>query len=610
MQTANPSSSIRRITPVPSVVDDLAGGLSALSSEDTGGTAWRRNMLALYRYLRRDMRDAREQREKLYPETWERHVIRTVPFVWSLSRELATAYVRRPTRAYYAETDTTRTRIEDAAFLRRIERLNRESRIDRTIRHAHRQLVAMNNSTIWVWPNPDTGGVTYVIIPPHEQRVIPKHPFSLSERDVAVWRFRVAVPKPDVVGQYTWAVGQVTPTQAVWVSGDLEGKGIWVDDGSNPFGEIPVVMLRGTDPGPGEWWAPCPEDILDAQRAINHDITDVGHIARLQGYGQPVWKGGGPKDHQQPLGPETAVAVPPDGDFDFKSPDAAIDEYLNQNSKYMEWSVAMNSLNPASFMKSPGITALAKQVELNDRESFREEHLEILQQAEQRLYDLTRKAVNWIHYRPMLPDAVVEVQHHVASVPADPLHSSQALTGDLANGQTSRVKARAKLDGVSLEEARKRVEEDLAETAEQNKRFGITPASTAGSATMTTPPEDGKSTDVMPPEDGAETSTPPPMDAPDVPDGPPALNAGGEVQKAALNGAQVAELRGTIQAVADGLLPAASARAVILASYPVSPADVDAMLAPLEGFVSKKPSPPNMGAPSVHQEQADVGADA
>lgn len=589
-----------RLTAYPSVVDDLAGGLSSLASEDSGGTNWRRNMLALYRYLRRDMRDARDQREKLYPKTWESHVIRTVPFTWSLARELATAYVRRPSRQWYSETERGRTLIDDAAFAARIGRIYREARVDRSLRHAHRQLVAMNNATIWVWPNSTTGGVSLVLIPPHEQRVIPRHSFSLDERDVAVWRFRVPVPKQDAVGQYTWAVGQVTPTQAIWVSGDLEGRGIWVEDGSNPFGEIPVVMLRGTDPGPGEWWAPCPEDILDAQRAINHDITDVGHIARLQGYGQPVWKGGGEKVREQPLGPETAVAVPPDGDFSFAAAQPELDAYLNQNDKYMQWSVAMNSLNPASFMKSPGITALAKQVELNDRESFREEHLEILQQAEQRLYNLVAKAVNYQRDGVVLPEAIVEVQYHVASVPADPLHASQALTGDLQNGQTSRVRARMKLDGISYAEAEKRVEEDLAETARQNARYGIGDAVVGTTTATTPPPADGSETTTPDPvesgpmEGEEPTMTPPPAGASSPADGgPPKLKTvGADVQKEALNGAQVTALQGIVQAVADGLMPSGTARAVILAAYPISPADVDAMLSPLEGFESKKPAPP------------------
>lgn len=568
-----------QIQSTPAVIDDLVGGIPQTSEDQTGAKRWRDEQRALYQYLRRDMRRAREERERLYPQTHDSHVIRTVPFVWSLARELATAYVRRPSRLWYRETETARERIEDPGFLRRIERLYRDARVDRTMRHAHRQLVALNNATIWVWPKPETGAFDLVLIPPHDQRVIPRHPFSLDPRDVAVWRFRVAVPVQDAPNSYVWAVGQVTSEQAVWVSGPLAGKGIWVDDGSNPFGEIPVVMLRGTDPGPGEWWGPSPRDILDAQDAINHDVTDVGHIARLQGYGQPVWKGGGPKVAEQPLGPETAIAVPADGDFTFASASPELDAYLNQNDKYMNWSVAMNSLNPASFMKSPGITALAKQVELNDRESFREEHLEILQQAEQRLYDLARLCVNWQRETEVLPPAAVEVQYHVASVPADPLHASQALTNDLANGQTSRYRARARLDGISLDEAKRRVDEDMAETLEQNARMGLsTPAPTGG----------GESSTATPSEPAEVTTT----------DGaPPALDAEGDVQRAALNGAQVTALQGLVQSVADGLLPAGSARAVILASFPVAPAVVDAMLAPLATF-TPRPAAPSPFAPA------------
>jgi len=69
-------------------------GDSSGSDDQTGGQRWRNDMRELYRYLRRDMRDALTQQKQLYPKNWESHVLRTVPFVWALARELATAYVR------------------------------------------------------------------------------------------------------------------------------------------------------------------------------------------------------------------------------------------------------------------------------------------------------------------------------------------------------------------------------------------------------------------------------------------------------------------------------------------------------------------------------------
>ena len=73
-----------------------------------------------------------------------------------------------------------------------------------------------------------------------------------------------------------------------------------------------------------------------------------------------------------------------------------------------------------------------------------------------------------------------------------------------------------------------------------------------------------------------------------------AVSAGSDVQKQALNGAQVAELRTVIDAVAQGLIPAATAKAIILAAYPLDVASVDAMLSPLDGFVPRAAAPASL----------------
>ena len=536
----------------------------------TGGTRWRDIMRALHEYLRRDMRDARTQEERLYPRNHDKHVIRTVPFVWALARELATAYIQEPGRRWTTPDgeplpDATQ-RLIAAEYVR--------ARVNRVMRNAHRQLVALNNATVWVWPHLATGGVTLQLIPPHEQEVLMLMPFGLAEDDAAAWRFRVPLPMPPDPQMYSWAVGEVTHSKATWLdaTGDLKGRGLYTTDGVNPWGIIPVAHLRGTEPGPGEWWAPAPEDILDAQRAINHDLTDVGTVARLQAFGQPVFKGAGPKDMELPMGPETAIIVSPEGDFSFAQADPKLDGYVQQNREYSSAVIGMNGLNPATFTKSTGITAVAKQMELIDRESYRKEHLEILRAAEQRIYDVIRAQVNWMRGGlEVFPPALVEVEYREPIMPIDPLHDAQALQLQIAMGLTSSARARALRDGTSVEEAQRKIDEER----------GDTPVPEVGDQTTTPALADGN--------DGA----------------PPALDAEGDVQRAALNGAQVTALQGLVQAVADGVLPAGSARAVILASFPVDASTVDQMLAPLATFTPRPAAP----APAPFGARPTVSAD-
>lgn len=582
----------------------LTTGPLGPNESQTGGHRWREHIRELHAYLRRDMRDALAQEKSLYPLNWSKHVLRTVPFVWALARELATAYVQEPGRRW---TDKAGKPLADD-LQRIIAAEYKRARVNRVMRNAHRQLVALNNATIWVWPDPRSSGCTLQLIAPHEQEVQMGTPFGLSEDDALAWRFRVPLPVASDPLMFTWAIAEITtereddegkvhPARAVWseAAGKLKGRGLYVQDGANPFliggrSMIPVAMLRGSEPGPGEWWSPAPEDLLDAQRAINHDLTDVGTVARLQAFAQPVMKSDNPKDIEQPTGPETAVHVGPTGDYTFAQANPMLDGYVQQNKEYASAVIGMNGLSPATFTKSTGITAVAKQMELIDRESYRREHMEILRAAEQRVYDIMRAEINWMRGGvEVWPEALVEVEYREPVMPVDPLHDAQALALFIALKQTDERKARALRDGVSVEEAALRI---LEEDAWRKKHgFAVPTAGGTAAPTETPVPSESEETQTDAPEEG---------DAEDVASAAPvALQVtGADVQKEALNGAQVTALQGIVQAVADGTLPTGTARAVILAAYPIAPADVDAMLDPLAGFVGKTTAPQPFGAPA------------
>lgn len=530
-----------------------------------------RDARALYDYLRRDMSDSDEQRKALYPVNWRLHVPRYLPGIYAFARETATSYLQRPSRSWKrpdgtALPDATVAMLEDA-----YSRL----RVNSVMLQHDRELAVLNNATIWVQPNFRTGLAELVCTPIHDQDVEMSTPYAREEDDAAVWRYLVPIPVKGAMQPSTLpAVAYVTTKEAYWESAPstIEGKGIWVEepteDGKypNPFGTIPVVLSRGTPPAPGRWWSPLNLDLLAMQRALNHDATDIGFIARMQGFGQPYTKGlSGGSEKEIRLGPENVIGLPQDGDFGFASANPKLADYQAAVSEYLAQTVAMNGLNPATFLKSSGITALAKQVELMDREVYRRERVEILQRAEQRLYDVLRAVVNWQRGADVWPEAVVSLEYRQPIMPADPLHHVQALERNVAMGQQGRVRARSILDGVTMDEALRRIEEDR--DYDTRAGFGAVNVELA---------------------DGTA----------DVPDttasaAPPALDVapGSDVQRQALNGAQVAELAALIAQVATRQMPAQSARAIILAAYPLDAASVDAMIAPLAAFVPSQTQP-------------------
>jgi hypothetical protein len=433
-----------------------------------GGAEWRERSKILYRYLVRDMQDARDQRAALYPKTHSSHVLRPVPLVYRLAVELASLYRRPPARRW---VDPTTGEPLDEEISRRISRLYEGARVDRAMLHAQRMAVATGNAPIMVWPMQanEVRGVRLLVLPPHLCEVHLTDALSDDEKDVAAMWARMPTDRDGATGRVLYAIATMTPETGTWDAsqGDGDPAGLWHEAGINPIGKIPLVMVRRSTPGVGEFWASVPEDVLASQRAAIHDLTDIGQFARMQGYSQPVMKGGAPQA-QMELGPETAVHVPDDGDFKYASPSPDLDGNQRQIERYLEIVVALNGGTPDSVMRSKGITALAKMVERADREQERQDWIEEFKRAEQRTYGLIRRWVNWQRGAEVLPPARVEIEYRDAWLPADPLHQAQARDLAYAHGTSSPVRDVAREQGLTHEEATAYVEGNRAEVTAAN----------------------------------------------------------------------------------------------------------------------------------------------
>lgn len=438
-----------------------------LADDDrAGGDRWRELIRVLFQYLRRDMRDARDQRELFYPRTHFNHIHKTVPLIFRIARELATLYVRSPTREYVGGGVTDQVQ-------ERIDAVMRDASLDSTLRTAQEQLVAMAQSTIWVWPVPQTGGVRLMTPPPHDQAVEMADPTSSSEADVAAWWLRLPVGEDAITGICSYATAKITPDTAIWVDGpaDMRGKGVWAEDGSNPIGLIPAIRLKGANPAPGEFWCPVPEDLLDAQRGVNHMMTDLALTARMQAHGQPVVKGiSNVAASEMELGPESIIGLADtDGDFNFVQANADLSGYQGVLDHYLRAVISTNGLNPATVIKSTAITALGKQLEILDREVERKRQVVEFQRAERMIYETSRAWVNWLRNTELLPEARVEVTYRDHPMPADPLHEAQAVKMLIEMGLTSPARHLAKMEGISLEAAKQLVGEIETELTPQDR---------------------------------------------------------------------------------------------------------------------------------------------
>jgi hypothetical protein len=142
--------------------------------------------------------------------------------------------------------------------------------------------------------------------------------------------------------------------------------------------------------------------------------------------------------------------------------------------------VALNGLSPSSVLKSSAITALAKRLEMLDRDTERRRMVQEMGRCESRLYKIIRAWVNWQRGVEVLPEAKVEVSYREPALVVDALHEQQAASLRIQQGISTSAQELARIEGISLLEARQRVEQNRLEQIELEELGGRSPQLAAG----------------------------------------------------------------------------------------------------------------------------------
>lgn len=451
-----------------------------------GGPHWRAVSGAIYARLRGSIVDTIQLLQDSYGEGWQDYAPRPAGYVSWMGRQHATAYAEPPTIRYLNPDSPTRDPHGDEV-VRLITSYRTEARIEEALEAAQEETVTCGNAVVWMMPvirrDPELGTEVLTVearaIPAYQQTVaMGERPGSLDECDVAAWQVELPVPGGTAAfGQF--GLAEVTPTSAVWKSAPgekLNGEPIWpraqrpgVDgaDGvvspTNPLGEVPAVVLRWSVPRPGDFWSLSREELLWQARAIDKAYTDAGQIVNMQGFGQ--WKGrnlgaGGAKIKFGP-GVIADLGTDPNASLENEAPKPDLAGGIASLEAYLRVAVASQDGNPASLIRSTAITAMGKQLEIADRDALRRRLLKLLARAEQRLYDLMRRWLRHLVGVDVLPPAILVIEYPPPVVPVDPLHEVQTNERLLALGQTNPYKLYARKERVSLEQARKDVDENI-----------------------------------------------------------------------------------------------------------------------------------------------------
>lgn len=570
-----------------------------------GSDAWRDDSRALYSILRGSVEDSLQFLRETFRNSWAEYVLRPVGFVEWLAEQHATLYPQDARIRYRHRATGKYVSDEQAAINLRIRR---ESGHRAAFQSTTEEAIVCGNGTAWLRPlvrNKKFLGVRWMSMPVHTQAVdLGDMPETSEEQDVAQWwmSYPVKGSYEARIGMPKYGIARFTKEGAVWDQvhdGNLRGKPIWPMPAKGWIDDIPAVVIRRQPAArPGEFWARTRQVLLAQNRAVDLGQTDMADVVHMQGHGQ--WIGEGMTPEQAAvvkMGPKRIALTPQGAKLDAKSPGADFEGMRETAESYLAMALATNTVNADALFKDGSITALAKEVALWDRDEKRRVLVDTCAVAEQRAYDLTRA-----YYRAFnggidsLPDCIVEVDFPRREAPRDPLHKMQEAGWRIALGWGTPASELVRFEkGTrSIADVETEIDENRKKTVAQIGYMPQPPGLSAGAGMPATPSDSADAASAKPPAQVVQGA------AAGQPAKPPALATGGateDVAKTALNGAQVTALLEAIALVAERKLPAAAAREVILASFPIDPTQVDKMLGALKTFEPAKEEAPAAAAP-------------
>ena len=406
---------------------------------------------------------------RLYANT--KMEVRAIPFVERYVAELAGLYGRPLLRSFPGLDETQARQLLD---------VYRASGVDRSMAKVERALWTQNTVLLVVLPN----GVGRV-------RVVPILPWQVTQIDVADpidaadpanWsRLVASVPASVNNGQVVMGELEISETVARRQVGG-SWRGLYNDEGSNPFGSLPVVAMHRTDPIQGRWCAPVNEAVLNLQISLSLQNSDNDLIVKECAYPQRVLEGATLRQQFEEiaLGPDKVLAIMRSGDPDAPAPklrvvqgQVPVTELVNYAEHKIRLYCSLLGMDPSSFIRTnTAVTASARLFAEQDRARHRSKLEPVLQAGES---DLARLIAAVLQLREPLrfpTEFGASCRWAVYAPSADPAQAANARSANYANGVSSPVRDVAREHGISERRARAMVDRNLAASRE----LGIIPA--------------------------------------------------------------------------------------------------------------------------------------
>ena len=480
--------------------------------------------------------------------------VRAIPFVQRYVAELAGLYARPVVRRFRPGD------LGLAAFTK-LQTVYGESKIDRAMDRIEQALWVQNTVMAVVMPD-GLGKVRLQPILPWQVEAVEVTDAMAASNPRSWSRVVAQMPASVTADQVIMGRLELTHTHA-WRATAAGKVGIYAEDGTHPFGRVPIIIAHRVAPDDGRWAAPINEAVLNLQMSLSLQSADNENIVRNCAWPQKVIKNAtiAQQVDEVTVGPDKVIALVRSGNPDDPAPELAVvqgqvpvSELVSFAEHQIRLYCAMLGLDPSAFLRvNTAVTAAARLFSAQDRAAIRHRLQPVLRQFEN---DLARWIVAVLALREPMPlptDLGVDVTWSIPAPQSDPQSDAQATTAGIAIGTEAPSLVVANRDGISRKAALALVESNLAEA----RALGLIAPASVQLATA-----------------DPDTATDPAAAA------ARAADPAADVAKEALNGAQVASMLAVITAVSDKSMAANSGKALLRIAFPTaSDAAIDSMIA-------------------------------
>ena len=416
----------------------------------------------LSKYMNRDFSPIRDVIKEMFPFSYDRRLPRDVPIVQSISKQSATHYRRAPNRVWTLPSGEPLSPNQTEA-LRSFYNL---MKVDELFKRINESVVVQSTITGVILPIPGTNLFQASIFEPWEVEVDPGGASNCeSVQDVAKnGEFRFRVPVASTYDRVQFGCMKINSERAVV---EFQGKtsGVFTESGALPeefFGRVPIFSCRLGKAPAGSYFSPLKNDLITVQESVSLGFSDIDHAARMSSWPQKVVTNCNRAELESMVfGPDFVISMDDEQDLKYASGQTNLKDYQESQENFLKYVTIHNDLNPAQFVS--GHTAVSKMVDMADRDAMRQDHLVALRQLENEFYSALKLLLNAGVKSDSWPVARVEVEYKEIPLPENKLQLQQAQRMTFEDGLSSPSRELAKEQNISLEEAKRRIEENLVE---------------------------------------------------------------------------------------------------------------------------------------------------